>query len=157
MSFTPSQLWLEHTHRERGVGGGGAVSEPTKSIYTHTRRVSAGDRRPTSVHFVVHFRQREPKRDFFFFPPSASSFTAARCLGPVRRAPCTSSHQHFGVISSAANFICPPNLLPPVSMPTHPPGPPKSPRGGNNWLQPDSPAVPPNQIRGVALHISQSN
>lgn len=137
-----------------------ALSASQQNLFIHTHTHTHGESRPviddpllstlSSIFGNVNRNASPPH-------PSASSFTAARCLGPVRRAPCTSSHQHFGVISSAANFICPPNLLPPVSMPTHPPGPPKSPRGGNNWLQPDSPAVPPNQIRGVALHIGQSN
>lgn len=65
---------------------------------------------------------------------------------------CPSSHQHFNIISSVTNFIC----SPPVSMPTHPPAP-QTPGGGYNWLKPDTPTVASNQIKGLILHIIQSN
>lgn len=41
-------------------------------------------------------------------------------------------------------------------MPTHPPAP-KPPGGGKNRQKPDTPAVALNQIRGLVLHIGQSN
>lgn len=64
---------------------------------------------------------------------------------------CSASHQHFNIISSVTNFI----YSPPVSMPTHPPAP-QTPGGGNNWLEPDTPTVVSNQIRGLVLHISSN-